>query len=99
QTGTTTGTCHAVPDAERSYVARSRIRLGSRLTLRVWSSHRQGVPGHTALQMIPTGIMTPLILHLDGDNALGIARVPLLNPLRFPLHACDGNRLEVICRV
>src|SRR5919204_4140706 len=49
--------------------------------------------------MISTGIVTRLVLHLDRDDAVGIARVALLDPWRLPLKAGNGDRLEVICDV
>src|SRR4029450_12641418 len=49
--------------------------------------------------MISAGIVTRLVLHLDRDDALGIARVALLNPWRLLLQVGDGDRLEVVCDV
>jgi hypothetical protein len=46
--------------------------------------------------MISTGIVTRLVLHLDRDDAVGIARVALLDPWCLPLQAGDGDRLEVV---
>ena len=49
--------------------------------------------------MISAGIVTRLVLHLDRDDAVGIARVALLNPGRLLLQGGDGDRLEVVCDV
>ncbi len=43
--------------------------------------------------------MARLVLHLDRDDAVGITRVPLLDPWRLTLKAGDGDRLEVVHRV
>jgi hypothetical protein len=40
--------------------------------------------------------MTRLVLHLDRDDAMGIACIPLLDPRRLALQARDGGRLEVV---
>ena len=49
--------------------------------------------------MVLAGIVTRLVLHLDRDDAVGIARVALLNPWRLLLQVGDGDRLEVVCDV
>src|SRR5215467_1527205 len=57
----------------------------------VWSLDLQGMPGRTAPQVIPTRIVTRLVLHLDRDDTVGITRVPFLNPRRLLLEARDQD--------
>src|SRR5207245_4205583 len=65
----------------------------------VWSRPLQVVPGRAAPQVILAGVVTPLVLHLDRDDAVGITCIPLLGPRRLALQARNGDRLEVIRRV
>jgi hypothetical protein len=74
-------------------------RCACRPLLWISSPYLQWVPGRGAPQVIPSDIMTRLVLHLDRDDAMGIACIPLLDPRRLALQARDGGRLEVVRRV
>src|SRR5919198_441331 len=56
-----------------------------------WSPHVQGLPRRAAPQVIPACVVTRLVLHLDRDDAVGITRIPLLDPWSFLLEARDRD--------
>ena len=59
--------------------------------LRGWSPDVQGIPGRAAPQVIPACVVTRLVLHLDRDDAVGITRIPLLDPWGLLLEAYDRD--------
>ena len=59
--------------------------------LRGWSPHVQGIPGRAAPQVIPACVVTRLVLHLNRDDAVGITRIPLLDPWGLLLEAYDRD--------
>jgi hypothetical protein len=96
--GTPTGTWLAVSEAANRWMVSHCMPLCPWRAHGVWSLDLQVMSGRTAPQVIPARVVTRLVLHLDRDDAVGIARVPFLNPRRLLLEARDrdggqGSRL------